>query len=114
MEFSKNDWKLFREKLPQWQESYMERLIKEYINMLSSDEVASEKFWTLEKRIKEDKRHPGVILELRKSTMDFDLVRLIDANVITIEDISEFSDELKYDVQFILNQRSFSYAYDNE
>ena len=114
MEISKNDWKLFREKLPQWQESYMERLVGEYINMLSSDAAASEKFWTLEKRIKEDKRHPGVILELRKSTMDFDLVRLINANVITMEDISEFSDEMKYVVELILNQRSYRYEYDNE
>ena len=28
---------------------------------------ASERFWELEKRIKEDKRHPGVVMELKKS-----------------------------------------------
>ena len=27
MEISKRDWKLFREKLPAWQENYMDRLI---------------------------------------------------------------------------------------
>ena len=32
---SKSDWKLFQEKLPVWQENYMERLIKEYISLLS-------------------------------------------------------------------------------
>ena len=46
----------------------MEGLIKEYINFLNDDtKPASEKLWGLEKRIKEDKHHPGVIMEMRKS-----------------------------------------------
>ena len=64
MDISKKDWKLFREKLSGWQENYMEGLVKEYANFLNDDKKpASEKFWELEKRIKEDKRHPGVIME---------------------------------------------------
>lgn len=35
MEISKRDWKLFREKIADWQESYMDRLNKEYIKLLS-------------------------------------------------------------------------------
>ena len=31
------DWKLFRKLLSDWQEAYMERLAKEYIELLSSD-----------------------------------------------------------------------------
>ena len=46
----------------------MEGLVKEYANFLNDDKKpASEKFWELEKRIKEDKRHPGVIMEMSKS-----------------------------------------------
>ena len=46
----------------------MEGLVKEYVNFLNGDKKpASEKFWELEKRIKEDKRHPGVVMELKKS-----------------------------------------------
>lgn len=30
MEVSKNDWKLFRARIGDWQEAYMGRLIKEY------------------------------------------------------------------------------------
>ena len=68
MDISKKDWKLFRERLSGWQENYMEGLVKEYANFLNDDKKpASEKFWELEKRIKEDKRHPGVIMELKKS-----------------------------------------------
>ncbi len=43
---SKSDWKLFREKLPEWQEKYMEKLVGEYITFLSQDDkAASDKFW---------------------------------------------------------------------
>ena len=51
----------------------MERLTKEYIDLLSGDENASDKFWKLEERIKKDKKHPGVMLELSKENMIFDI-----------------------------------------
>ena len=55
MEISKSDWKLYREKIADWQENYMARLNKEYIALLSADDkIASDKFWELEKRIKND------------------------------------------------------------
>ena len=60
MDISKKDWKLFRERLSGWQENYMEGLVKAYADFLNDDKKpASDKFWELEKRIKEDKRHPG-------------------------------------------------------
>lgn len=34
MNISKKDWKLFRERLSDWQENYMEGLVKEYVNFL--------------------------------------------------------------------------------
>lgn len=37
-EFSKKDWTLFRNKVPEWQENYMEKLNKEYIDILNGDE----------------------------------------------------------------------------
>lgn len=45
----------------------MEVLDKEYVSFLNDDtKHASEKLWELEKRIKEDKRHPGIIMEMSK------------------------------------------------
>lgn len=38
MECSKNDWKLFRTKIAQWQENHMDKLNKEYIELLSGKE----------------------------------------------------------------------------
>ena len=103
MNISKKDWKLFRERLSDWQENYMEGLVKEYVNFLNDDKKpASDKFWELEKRIKEDKRHPGVIMEMRKSDAIWDIVHLIRLNVISYDDLSDFSDELQQEVRRIL------------
>lgn len=100
MECSKSDWKLFRTKIAEWQETYMEQLTKEYIQLLSSSEKASDKFWKLEERIKKDRKHPGVIIELNKGNMLYDIVALINYKVITVEDLDGFSDDLKEKVKF--------------
>ena len=58
----------------------------------------------LDKRIKADRRKPGVIIEMRKSEMLYDIVALINDKVITQDDLEEFSDELKEYVQFLLDR----------
>lgn len=104
MEVSKSDWKLFRERIGEWQEAYMERLVKEYMDLLDGAENASDKFWKLEERIKKDKKHPGVMLELSKGNMIFDIVALINSDVIITADLADFSDELKESVDFLLSR----------
>lgn len=34
MEVSKKDWKLYREKIGEWQENYMDRLCRECVQLL--------------------------------------------------------------------------------
>lgn len=48
MQISKKDWKLFSACVANWQETYMERLIKEYMILLDGEGSASDKFWKLE------------------------------------------------------------------
>ena len=98
---TKADWKLFQERLPKWQENYMDRLAKEYIALLQGNEEPSSKFWALDERIKNDKRRPGVRLELNKRDVDMDLVRLINDGVITFENLDGFSAELIERVKFL-------------
>ena len=81
------------------------QLDKEYIALLSAeDKNASDKFWELEKRIKKDKKHPGVIMEMSKSEAIWNIVDLIRLGVITYEDLADFSDDLKQAVKMILDR----------
>lgn len=101
MQITEHDWKLFRKKIPDWQETYMERLVKEYILLLQSDKADSSKFWELEKRIKQDQKSPGVIIEMRRSTAINNIVSLVVDEVISLDDLEEFSDDLKETVNYL-------------
>lgn len=35
MDYSKSDWKLFRDRIGDWQESYIEKLNHQYIDLLA-------------------------------------------------------------------------------
>lgn len=94
MEISTRDWKLYREKLAKWQEKHMDKLTGEYIDILSSDKPASERFWELEKRIKEDRQSLGVIVKVSKSEMFSQLLDLLNDQIITMDDLSGFSEDL--------------------
>ena len=91
---SKKDWKLFRERLPGWQEVYMDKLAEEYVELLESNKTGAEKFWELSKRVKEDQHRPGVHLELRKSDVAFDMAMLMRDGAISLQDIEGFSEEI--------------------
>ena len=81
----------------------MNHLNKEYMRLLSADKNPSEIFWELEKRIKNDRRHPGVIIEVRKSSAIFDITRLVRLNVITYNDLADFSNDLQQTVRMLLD-----------
>lgn len=104
VEPSKRGWKLYREKVGGWQEHYMEKLVKEYADYLCSDLSASTKFWEIVKRIKRDRKTPGVCIELTKSDMFWDIAGLINDKVISMDDLEEFSDDLKEAVALILRR----------
>ena len=93
--FSEKDWKLFRKKIPGWQEAYMDKLNKEYIEILKEEGNSSDKFWKLEKRIKEDKKDCGVQCEMSRSNQFYIMLSLLNEGAITMEDLEEFSDDLK-------------------
>ena len=99
---SKADWKLFRERLPEWQENYMARLCDEYAAILTGKERGSEAFWTIEKRIREDKKQPGVMAQVSKSEMPWIVLGLLRDQAITLEDLDGFSDDLQGRMEFLM------------
>ena len=82
----------------------MERLIKKYMELLSAPGDPAERFWALEKRIKTDRKHPGVIIELRKSEAIWDIAMFVREQVINLKDLDGFSQELIDSVNEILNR----------
>ncbi|MDN6130181.1 MAG: multidrug transporter [Tetragenococcus halophilus] len=91
-----------------WQEAYMDKLNRSYIDLLSEDKEASEKFWNLSKKITEDKKRVGVQLEMSRSKLIMNIVSLIMDEVISFEDLEEFSDELQETIKQILSIRKSS------
>lgn len=101
------DWKLFRKKLPNWQETFIEKIDREYTAILSdSSRSSAERFWEVEKRIKQDRKLTGVICEMRRSMLHSNLLSLLDEGAITISDLDEFSDDLKNEINHILDIRA--------
>ena len=104
MEISKNDWLLFKKKLPLWQERYIEALNYEYIRILNGSEKASEKFHLLEKSIMQDRHYPGVYAEMTKENMLPVLVTLIRDGIISANDLEGFSSELLEKIASVIDR----------
>ena len=106
MEISKADWKLFSNRVGGWQERYMEGLVKQYIELLSSPGNASDHFWELEERIKTDRKHPGVLINLRKSTAIWDIATFVHEKIVSVDELHAegFSEDLIEAVKLILSR----------
>lgn len=102
--FSEKDWKIFRSKIARWQETYMDKLNNEYMAILSGEGNASEKFWKLEKRIKEDKKDCGVQCEMSRSNQFYIMLELLNEGAITIDDLEDFSEDLKETMKHFFNR----------
>lgn len=103
-EVRESDWKIFRKRVTQWQEDYMKKLNKEYIEILSRDGSAAQNFWDLENRVFKDKRSVGVVIDMRRSRMLINILDLLKDHVINLEDLDEFSGELRDAVTRIIKR----------
>lgn len=95
MEVTKQDWELFRQKLPGWQEAFMDKLNHDYMELLSGEGDPSDKFWALHKRLREDAQKTGVRAEMRRSAMPHLICSLLNEGAITMDDLAEFSEDLQ-------------------
>ena len=94
-EFVESDWKLFKKRLPEWQENYMDMLNKEYIRILSGAGLPSEKYWKVYHRYKKDMKSSGVMIrDKEKSQMIYDIMNMLHTKAITLHDLDGFSQNL--------------------
>ncbi|WP_205247422.1 hypothetical protein [Enterococcus cecorum] len=62
--------------------------------MSDETKLASDRFWQLDKMIKEDRKKSGVIVELSPIDMDLILLNLLREGAITESDLEGFIEEL--------------------
>lgn len=108
------DWKLFRKKVPQWQENDMERLLGEYRAIISEERLPSERFWALYQRMRKDSTNPGVQIRMSRSKMRDNLLHLLLDGVIGLSDLEGFSPELREDMEKQLEIESTEEGSDEE
>lgn len=100
--YTERDWRLFRSRIPQWQEAYMSKLNEEYVALLTADGNASDKFWALEERLRKDKQSVGVCVEMRRSELIWNLMALLNDGVISRADLDGFSEGVLEILDFYL------------
>ena len=92
---NEDDWKLFKEKLPLWQERYIRKRLDYYSSILNKDDNPSNIFYELLGTIIKDKNHPGVAIDrCSRSAMLGTIDTLVKYNVITLSDLQGFSESL--------------------
>ena len=82
----------------------MDRMNQEYIALLNGPGTASDEFWELEKRIRQDKKAGGVTMRMSRAYMDLSMMSLIADGVIGLDDLEGFSDDLWEKMSFIMRK----------
>lgn len=75
----------------------------------AKDVSASGRFWTLEERIKKDRKNPGLIVEMSRRRLLSNLANLAAYGVIHKSDLEEFSDKMKKDIEEIMDYNGIDY-----
>lgn len=98
--YTEQDWRLFRKKIVGWQKAYMTLLNEKYVRLLSRDGKPEDKFWELNRQIKADQQSPGVMVDMRRSNLEYALVRLVNDGVISLVGLAEFSPALREKIMY--------------
>lgn len=101
IEIKETDWKLYCSRIADWQETFMEKLLNEYMTIINDEKLPSERFWELHDRLKEDSTKTGVIARNARSSMIHNILNLLQEGAITDEDLEGFSDDLIERVKFL-------------
>ena len=102
---NESDWILFRERRGEWIDRYYTRLLTECAGGLYGSGTPSERFWNLEKHIREQKRILWRLEELRRNAMSRIIVDMLVLKIITFADLEGFSDLFTECVKDALDMR---------
>ena len=99
-----SDWKLFSQKYYEWKNRCLKQFITEYKAILDSDDTPIDKFVELKERINKDNRASVFHLSGRfsRNDMNLNIKALPHTGVLSLDDLSEFSDEVKEMAEFVI------------
>ncbi len=92
-----SDWKVFRKRVPEWRERYLETRNKELIRILADDgKTPTEQFWDAKEEIDNiAKRLVDLLDGHSRSKMEWFLILMYGHGFIGDDDLKEFSEELR-------------------
>lgn len=103
-EITNSDWKKYREKNWHLARKLYGEIVKGICWFSENGWAGVKRFWELEKRIKQDKKCPGVLItDMRKSSAIYDIAALVREEIISIKELDDFSDDLQEAVNNIVN-----------
>ena len=73
----------------------MDHFCAEYTILLTSDRPAADRFWDIEKRIQKDQKKTGVIADMRRFQLVYNLVNPVSEGVIGLDALSFSGGEIK-------------------
>ncbi len=76
-------------------------ITKNLVSVQLFHKLPSDRFWELEKRIREDKRATGVVVTNSRSKMIDNILDLLHEGAISLDDLSDFSEALQERIEFI-------------
>ncbi len=92
-----SDWKVFRNRLPEWRERYLDATTRELSKLLRDERMSpTERFWEAKERIDEEAVTLRTCLDrISRSKVALSLVLLYGHGLIEPSDLNPFSDDLK-------------------
>lgn len=92
-----SDWQLFRERVPEWRERYLENVNDEIARLFTTEgETPTEIFWEAKERMDEEAQILVDCLDGHsRSNMQMHLVLMHRHGLVEDADLKEFSDELR-------------------
>lgn len=92
-----SDWKIFRKRVPEWRERYLQKKNKVIVGILTDqNKTATEQFWDTKGKIDKEARILVDCLDGHsRSKMDWYLVLMYHHGLISNDDLKELSEELR-------------------
>jgi hypothetical protein len=92
-----SDWKIFRKRVPEWRERYLQKKNKVIVDILTDQNMTpTEQFWAAKRKMDKETRILVNCLDGHsRSKMEWFLLLMYQHSLVNNDDLKEFSEELR-------------------